>query len=61
MAAYRVDIPRLPFWPRMGSCMPLRCTAYGRDSLSARMHVYREVWGRNLLHRETHMVDMMES
>ena len=33
-------------------------SAYGRDSLSARMHVYREVWVRNLLHREARMVDM---
>ena len=37
---------------------PLERTAYGRDSLSARMHVYREVWIRNLLDRETRMVDM---
>ena len=36
----------------------LERTAYGRDSLSARMHIYREVWIRNLLHRETRMVDM---
>ena len=35
----------------------LEHTAYGRDSLSARMHGYREVWIRNLLHRETRMVD----
>ena len=36
----------------------LERTAYGRDSLSARMHIYREVWIRNLLDRETRMVDM---
>jgi uncharacterized membrane protein len=36
----------------------LEHTAYGRDSLSARMHIYREVWIRNLLHREARMVDM---
>jgi uncharacterized membrane protein len=36
----------------------LEHTAYGRDSLSGRMHIYREVWIRNLLHRETRMVDM---
>jgi uncharacterized membrane protein len=33
-------------------------TAYGRDSLSARMNVYREVWIRRMLDRETRMVDM---
>jgi uncharacterized membrane protein len=36
----------------------LEHTDYGRDSLSGRMHSYREVWIRNLLHRETRMVDM---
>lgn len=36
----------------------LEHTAYGRDSLSARMNVYREVWIRRMLRRETRMVDM---
>jgi uncharacterized membrane protein len=36
----------------------LEHTAYGRNSLSARMNVYREVWIRRLLGRETRMVDM---
>jgi uncharacterized membrane protein len=36
----------------------LERSAYGRDSLSARMHRYREVWIRRLLERETRMVDM---
>ena len=36
----------------------LEHTAYGRDSLSARMHVYREVWIRRMLDREARMVDM---
>jgi uncharacterized membrane protein len=35
-----------------------RALAYGRDSLSARMNVYREVWIAQLLDRETRMVDM---
>src|ERR1700686_139874 len=35
----------------------LEHTAYGRDSLSARMHKYREVWVRRMLDRETRMVD----
>jgi uncharacterized membrane protein len=32
-------------------------SAYGRDSLSARMHAYREVWMRRMLEREARMVD----
>src|SRR3954449_4266770 len=36
----------------------LEHTAYGRDSLSARMNAYREVWIRRMLERETRMVDM---
>src|SRR6476469_2952543 len=36
----------------------LEHTAYGRDSLSARMNVYREVWVRRMLEREARMVDM---
>src|SRR6516164_5386459 len=36
----------------------LEQTAYGRDSLSARMNRYREVWVRRMLDREARMVDM---
>jgi uncharacterized membrane protein len=36
----------------------LERTDYGRDSLSARMNVYREVWVRRMLARDTRMVDM---
>jgi uncharacterized membrane protein len=36
----------------------LEQTAYGRDSLSARMNKYREVWVRRMLDREARMVDM---
>lgn len=36
----------------------LERTAHGRDSLNARMNIYREVWVRRLLDRETRMVDM---
>ena len=36
----------------------LEHTAYGRNSLSSRMNVYREVWARRLLDREARMVDM---
>jgi uncharacterized membrane protein len=35
----------------------LEHTAYGRDSLSARMNAYREVWIRRLLDRENRIVD----
>src|SRR6476659_3554247 len=60
MSAYWVDIAAVSFfvveWLAYG--FTLEHTSYGRDSLSARMHGYREVWVRNLLHRETRMVDM---
>jgi uncharacterized membrane protein len=36
----------------------LERSAYGRDSLSARMNVYREVWVRRMLDRDARMVDM---
>jgi uncharacterized membrane protein len=35
----------------------LEHSAYGRDSLSARMNVYREVWIRRLLERDARIVD----
>jgi uncharacterized membrane protein len=35
----------------------LERTAYGRDSLSARMNAYREVWMRRMLNREVRIVD----
>jgi uncharacterized membrane protein len=35
----------------------LEHSAYGQDSLSARMHVYREIWIRRMLDRQTRMVD----
>ena len=36
----------------------LERTNYGRHSLNARMHIYREVWMRRMLGREMRMVDM---
>ncbi|MBX9709503.1 MAG: DUF599 domain-containing protein [Xanthobacteraceae bacterium] len=36
----------------------LERTPHGRDSLNARMNIYREVWIRRMLDRETRMVDM---
>jgi uncharacterized membrane protein len=35
----------------------LERSAYGRDSLSARMNVYREVWIRRMMEREARIVD----
>ena len=60
MRAYWVDIAAVAFfvveWLVYG--FTLEHTAYGRDSLSARMNRYREVWVRNILDREARMVDM---
>src|SRR6266567_7697972 len=60
MRAYWVDIAAVGFFALEWTvyAFTLERTAYGRDSLSARMHIYREVWIRNLLHREARMVDM---
>src|SRR5260370_13065565 len=59
MGAYSVDILAVGFFilEWTVNAVTLEHTAYGRDSLSARMHVYREVWIRRLLDRETRMVD----
>ena len=60
MGGYWVDIAAVGFFALEWTvyAITLEHTAYGRDSLSARMHIYREVWIRNLLHREARMVDM---
>lgn len=60
MTGYWVDILAVGFFALewLVYAVTLEHTAYGRDSLSARMHVYREIWVRNLLHREARMVDM---
>ena len=46
MRAYWVDIAAVAFFVRGMAAygFTLEHTAYGRDSLSARMHRYREVW-----------------
>lgn len=36
----------------------LERTSHGRDSLTARMNIYREVWMRRLLDRDLRMMDM---
>ncbi len=60
MGAYSVDILAVGFFILEWTvyAVTLEHTAYGRDSLSARMHVYREVWIRRMLDRQTRMVDM---
>jgi uncharacterized membrane protein len=60
MSGYWVDIAAVGFFAIEWTvyAITLEHTAYGADSLSARMHIYREIWVRNLLHREARMVDM---
>ena len=60
MAAYWVDILAVGFFVLEWTvyAVTLERTAYGRNSLSARMHAYREIWIRHLLDREARMVDM---
>jgi len=60
MGAYSVDILAVGFFILEWTvyAVTLEHSAYGQDSLSARMHVYREVWIRRMLERETRMVDM---
>jgi uncharacterized membrane protein len=60
MSSYWVDFAAVGFFIIEWTvyAYTLEHTDYGRDSLSARMHVYRERWVRNLLHREARMVDM---
>lgn len=59
MENYIVDIVAVGFFVVEWSvyAITLEHTAYGRDSLSERMNAYREVWIRNLLDRETRIVD----
>src|SRR5437870_3419715 len=60
MREYLVDIIAVAFFTIewLVYAITLEHTAYGRDSLSARMNIYREVWVRNMLRREARMVDM---
>jgi uncharacterized membrane protein len=59
MGAYWVDILAVGFFILEWAvyAVTLEHSAYGRDSLSARMHVYREVWMRRMLERHTRMID----
>jgi uncharacterized membrane protein len=60
MGEYTVDILAVSFFVLEWSvyAFTLERTPYGRHSLSARMHVYRERWIRRMLDREARMVDM---
>jgi uncharacterized membrane protein len=59
MRAYWVDILAVGFFILEWTvyAVTLEHSAYGRDSLSARMHAYREIWIRRMLDRETRMID----
>lgn len=60
MSRHWVDIVAVGFFiiEWLVYALTLEHSAYGRDSLSARMNRYREVWVRRMLDRETRMVDM---
>src|SRR6195952_6036241 len=60
MRAHWVDILAVGFFVLEWAvyAVTLEHTAYGRDSLSARMNVYREIWMRRMLDRDARMVDM---
>jgi uncharacterized membrane protein len=60
MGAYTVDILAVGFFVLEWTvyAVTLEYGAYGGDSLSSRMHTYREVWIRRMLDREARMVDM---
>jgi uncharacterized membrane protein len=59
MRGHLVDILAVAFFILEWSvyAVTLEHTKYGRDSLSARMHSYREVWIRRMLDRQARMVD----
>jgi uncharacterized membrane protein len=53
MGPYIVDILAVSFFiiEWLVYAVTLEHTAYGRDSLSARMNIYREIWVRRMLDR----------
>jgi uncharacterized membrane protein len=59
MGAYWVDILAVGFFALEWTvyAVTLEHSAYGRNSLSARVHVYREIWMRRMLDREARMID----
>lgn len=62
MRAYLVDIIAVAFFTLEWTvyAVTLEHSAYGKNSLSARMNVFREVWMRQMLDREARMVDMQD-
>jgi len=60
MGGYTVDILAVAFFVVEWGvyAYTLERTTYGQDSLSARMHAYRETWIRRVLERDARMVDM---
>src|SRR6202165_1791291 len=60
MGGYAVDILAVGFFILEWTvyAVTLEHAAYGRNSLSARMNAYREVWMRRMLDRHARMVDM---
>src|ERR1700743_1892071 len=60
MGEYTVDILAVSFFILEWGVysFTLERTAYGQNSLSARMHVYREIWIRRARGRDARMVDM---
>jgi uncharacterized membrane protein len=60
MGPYAIDILAVGFFAIewLVYALTLEHSAYGRDGLSARMNVYREIWVRRMLDREARMVDM---
>ena len=60
MGEYTVDILAVAFFVLEWGvyAYTLERTSYGQDSLSARMHAYRERWIRRVLERDARMVDL---
>jgi uncharacterized membrane protein len=60
MSGYWIDILAVGFFALEWTvyAVTLERSAYGQDSLSSRMHAYRETWIRRLLDRDSRMVDM---
>jgi uncharacterized membrane protein len=60
MGPYVVDILAVGFFviEWLVYALTLERSAYAKNSLSARMNVYREIWVRRMLDREARMVDM---
>jgi len=60
MRAYLVDIIAVSFFVLEWTvyAITLEHSDYGKNSLSSRMNLFREVWMRRLLDREARMVDM---